>query len=87
MLAANVRQFRADLWDRERCRQLLATVEFIQSLTSPPGSSIWFPVVPLKLTSVLKVAIGHGHVYKRAGGHRISTILRGLEQGYDPPGR
>jgi hypothetical protein len=47
MLAANVRQFRVDLeamvpfpWDRERCRQLLANVEFIQSLTAPPGSPL-----------------------------------------------
>ena len=47
MLAANVRQFRADLEamvrlaaDRERCRQLLANVEFIQSLTAPPGSPL-----------------------------------------------
>jgi hypothetical protein len=47
MLAINVRQFRADLealvpvaWDRERCRQLLANVEFIQRLTAPPGSPL-----------------------------------------------
>ena len=47
MLAANVRQFSADLdamvpveADRERCRQLLANVEFIQSLTAPPGSAL-----------------------------------------------
>jgi uncharacterized protein YjbI with pentapeptide repeats len=47
MLAANVRQFRWDVdttvplaADRERCRQLLANVEFIQSLTAPPGSAL-----------------------------------------------
>jgi hypothetical protein len=47
MLAANVRQFRADLAtmvpveaDRERSRQLLANVEFIQGLTAPPGSAL-----------------------------------------------
>jgi uncharacterized protein YjbI with pentapeptide repeats len=47
MLAANVHQFRVDLdvmvplaVDRERCRQLLANVEFIQSLTAPPGSAL-----------------------------------------------
>ena len=47
MLAANLRQFRADLAamvplaaDRERCRQLLANVEFIQSLTAPEGSAL-----------------------------------------------
>ena len=47
MLAANVNQFREDLMilvpeerDRERCRQLLANVEFIQSLTAPPGSPL-----------------------------------------------
>jgi hypothetical protein len=47
MLAANVNQFREDLMvlvpekrDRERCRQLLANVEFIQALTAPPGSAL-----------------------------------------------
>jgi hypothetical protein len=47
MLAANVRQFSADLAtmvpveaDRERCRQLLANVEFIQALTAPPRSAL-----------------------------------------------
>ena len=47
MLAANLRQFRTDLAamvplaaDRERCRQLLANVEFIQSLTAPEGSAL-----------------------------------------------
>jgi uncharacterized protein YjbI with pentapeptide repeats len=48
MLAANVRQFLAELqrtvpWevDRERCRQLLANVEFIQALVAPPGWRKW----------------------------------------------
>lgn len=47
MLAANLRQFRVDLAtmvplaaDRERCRQLLANVEFIQGLTAPEGSAL-----------------------------------------------
>jgi hypothetical protein len=47
MLTANVNQFREDLIvlvpekrDRERCRQLLANVEFIQGLTAPPGSAL-----------------------------------------------
>jgi uncharacterized protein YjbI with pentapeptide repeats len=47
MLAANVNQFRADLEtmvpavvNRERCRQLLANVEFIQELTAPAGSAL-----------------------------------------------
>jgi uncharacterized protein YjbI with pentapeptide repeats len=51
MLAANVRQFLAELVrtvpleaDRERCRQLLANVEFIQALVASPGSSLYSPV-------------------------------------------
>jgi Pentapeptide repeats (8 copies) len=51
MLAANVRQFLAELHrtvrsetDRERCRQLLANVEFIQALIAPPGSRLYSPV-------------------------------------------
>jgi uncharacterized protein YjbI with pentapeptide repeats len=47
MLTANLRQFCIDLetmvWvasDRERCRQLLANVEFIQNFTAPPGSAL-----------------------------------------------
>jgi hypothetical protein len=42
MLAANLHQFRIDLQnsvplqaDRERCRQLLANVEFVQAFTAP----------------------------------------------------
>jgi uncharacterized protein YjbI with pentapeptide repeats len=45
MLAANLRQFRSDLQvsipreaDRERCRQLLANVEFVQVRTAPRSS-------------------------------------------------
>jgi uncharacterized protein YjbI with pentapeptide repeats len=73
MLAANVRQFLGELHrtvlletDRERCRQLLANVEFIQALTATPGSrlysSVWqwlvramigvFPVVVLLLVQI-----------------------------------
>jgi hypothetical protein len=47
MLAANLRQFRTDLKvlvpleaDRDRCRQLLANVEFVQMRTAPRGSSL-----------------------------------------------
>jgi uncharacterized protein YjbI with pentapeptide repeats len=47
MLAANLRQFRTDVLasvplevDRERCRQLLANVEFVQMRTAPRGSSL-----------------------------------------------
>src|SRR4051812_22362526 len=47
MLAANVRHFMTALEmmvplaaDREHCRQLLANVEYIQSLTAPPGSPL-----------------------------------------------
>lgn len=73
MLAANVQQFLAELqrtvlWevDRERCRQLLANVEFIQALVVRPGSSqysrfwrllVWgvmvlFPVIVLLLVQI-----------------------------------
>src|SRR5215472_4678615 len=45
MLAGNVRQFLRELResvplepDRERCRQLLANVEFVAALTTPRGS-------------------------------------------------
>jgi uncharacterized protein YjbI with pentapeptide repeats len=51
MLAANVRQFLAEMqrtvpWevDRERCRQLLANVEFIQALVAPRGPRQYSPV-------------------------------------------
>jgi uncharacterized protein YjbI with pentapeptide repeats len=51
MLAANVRQFLVEVRrtvalesDRERCRQLLANVEFIQALIAPPGSRLYSPV-------------------------------------------
>jgi uncharacterized protein YjbI with pentapeptide repeats len=47
MLAANLRQLRSDLQrlvpleaDRERCRQLLANVEFVQMRTAPRGSPL-----------------------------------------------
>ena len=48
MLAANLRHFRTDLQasvpleaDRERCRQLLANVEFVQARTAPRGSPLY----------------------------------------------
>jgi uncharacterized protein YjbI with pentapeptide repeats len=73
MLAANVRQFRADLRamlpieaDRERCRQLLANVEFVQAIAIPRTSvlhsslyrvAVWimtaaFPVLVLFLVQI-----------------------------------
>jgi hypothetical protein len=54
MLAANLSQFRADLQavvpleaDRERCRQLLANVEFVQVRTAPRGSPLRSTLYPL----------------------------------------
>src|SRR6202040_3261461 len=51
MLAANARQFLAELpetvpleADRERSRQLLANIEFIQALVVPPCSRLYSPV-------------------------------------------
>src|SRR5271155_420874 len=48
LLAANVRQFLAELQqtvpleaDRERCRQLLTNVEFIQALATPSSSRLY----------------------------------------------
>jgi Pentapeptide repeats (8 copies) len=48
MLAANVRQFSRDLpravreeVNRERCRQLLANLEFLMALTAPPRSPLY----------------------------------------------
>ena len=51
MLAANLRRFMADLpgmvrleADRERCRHLLANVEFVHALVMPKGSARASPV-------------------------------------------
>jgi uncharacterized protein YjbI with pentapeptide repeats len=51
MLAVNVRQFLGELQrpvlletDRERCRQLLANVEFIQAFVAPRGSRQYSPL-------------------------------------------
>jgi uncharacterized protein YjbI with pentapeptide repeats len=48
MLAANVRQFRREVEetvdlssDRERCRQLLANVEFVEALATPRSSELY----------------------------------------------
>jgi hypothetical protein len=48
MLAANLHQFRSELRDtvplaedRERCRQLLGNVEFVQAWTAPRGSGLY----------------------------------------------
>jgi len=64
MLATNVRQFlgelrRTVLWaaDRERCRQLLANVEFIQALVAPPGSRQYSPVWRWLVRAVIAVQI------------------------------
>lgn len=47
MLAGNLRRFMIDLptmvrveADRERCRQLLANVEFVNAMVMPPGSLV-----------------------------------------------
>jgi uncharacterized protein YjbI with pentapeptide repeats len=54
MLAANLRQLRTDLAassirraDQERCRQLLANVEFVQAYTAPRDSSLYSQLYPL----------------------------------------
>jgi len=68
MLASNLHQFRVDVRtsvtleaDRERCRQLLANVEFVQVITAPASSQLysrlyqvmtwlvlaWFPIATL----------------------------------------
>jgi uncharacterized protein YjbI with pentapeptide repeats len=51
MLASNVRQFIGEMqkslvWevDRERCRQLLANVEFVQALVAPRNSPLYSPL-------------------------------------------
>ena len=73
MLAANLRHFNTELEaavpkraDRERCRQLLANVEFVQALTAPPGSplrsrffgpaaAVMLAVVPLVVLLALQI--------------------------------
>lgn len=73
MLAANVRRFLADLpvmvkleADRERCRQLLANVEFVQAMVMPPGShgaspvfrwAVWFVVAVFPVSVLLLVQL------------------------------
>ena len=80
MLRGNVRRFVADLTvmvdlesDRERCRQLLANVEFIQAMVTPPGSSAssplfrvvtwtilaWFPVTVLLIVQTGSLRLQH----------------------------
>ena len=41
--------------DRERCRQLLANVEFIQALTAPPGSRLYSPLWRWLVRAVIAV--------------------------------
>ena len=73
MLAANIRRFRDDLAamvaveaDRERCRQLLANVEFVQALLAPkgtPGASfvfrwaVWFVLAVFPVFVLLLVQL------------------------------
>jgi hypothetical protein len=67
MLAGNVRRFRDDLAvmvrsedDRDRCRQLLANVEFVNALVMPRGSraSSWmFSLTVRVLLAVFPVAV------------------------------
>jgi uncharacterized protein YjbI with pentapeptide repeats len=67
MLAANLNQFNADLElmvptaaDRERCRHLLANVEFVQALTAPRGSRLhsrFYGLLFFALIAVLPVAV------------------------------
>src|SRR6202012_2611438 len=67
MLATNVRYFLGELDatvaqqdDRERCRQLLANVELVQTLTAPPGSSLryWFwPVLAVATMAGFPVVV------------------------------
>jgi uncharacterized protein YjbI with pentapeptide repeats len=62
MLAVNVRQLLAELrssivleTDRERCRQLLANVEFVQALVAPPTSDLYSWVWPWLVRAVIVV--------------------------------
>ena len=67
MLSANLRQFRAELQnmvpieaDRERCRQLLANVEFVQWLVAPKASplhSVFFGLVARLVIAVFPVTV------------------------------
>jgi hypothetical protein len=67
MLAANLRLLTAELAravplasDRERCRALLANVEFVQVLAAPPGSSFRSPlfrVMAWLIVSALPVGV------------------------------
>jgi uncharacterized protein YjbI with pentapeptide repeats len=62
LLAANVRQFREELRntvpvksDRERCRQLLANVEFIVVLTTPRSSALYSRFWPWLFRGIVAV--------------------------------
>lgn len=62
VLTANVRQFATDLQaavrlesDRERCRQLLANVEFVQALVTTQGRRLYSPVWRWLVRMVLAV--------------------------------
>jgi hypothetical protein len=62
LLAKNVQQFRTELRntvpleaDRERCRQLLANVEFIVALTAPRSSALYSRFWPWLFRSIIAV--------------------------------
>ena len=62
MLAANIRQFRREVQetveveiDRERCRQLLANVEFVEVLTTPRSSAQYTRLWPLLFLGIVVV--------------------------------
>jgi uncharacterized protein YjbI with pentapeptide repeats len=67
MLASNVRQFLYELRDsvrgepnRERCRQLLANVEFVAALTTPRGSTLYsrfWPSLFVGIIALFPVAV------------------------------
>jgi hypothetical protein len=67
MLAGNIRQFVAELrnlvpeeTDRERCRQLLANVEFVQALAMPkgsPGYSLLFRWTVVAMLAVFPITV------------------------------
>jgi hypothetical protein len=54
MLAANIRQFRREVQVvEERCRQLLANVEFVEALTTPRSSAQYTRLWPLLFLGIV----------------------------------
>jgi hypothetical protein len=90
MLAANVRHFMGCLErtvplaaDREHCRQLLANVEFIQSLTAPLGSPLrsrlfgfvaWVVIAGFPIIVLLAVQTNALRYQSEVAGHRGRPI-------------